>query len=112
MAVEGAPDVSGAFEDLTELFEILVHVFFDGVVSFLLGGDFLCTGTTKLDKFGAGSAKRIRPFTRTLRLSYIAGNFVEQVRRRNRTNEGSEYVSWKSVESLKGVERERDTVSG
>jgi hypothetical protein len=107
LAVEGAPDVSGAFEDLTELFEILVHVFFfDGVVSFLLGGDFLCTGTTKLDKFSAGSAKRIRPFTRTLRLSYIAGNFVEQVRRRNRTNEGSEYVSWKSVESLKGVERE------
>jgi hypothetical protein len=46
LAIEWTPDVSGTFEDLTELFEVLVHIFlFDGVAPFLLGGHFLCAGT-------------------------------------------------------------------
>jgi hypothetical protein len=58
LAVEGTPDVRGAFKDLTKLFEILVHVlFFNGVVSLLLGRDFLSTNTAKLDKSGTGRTK-------------------------------------------------------
>jgi hypothetical protein len=38
LAVEGTLNISGAFEDLTELFEVLVHVLlFNGVMSFVLG---------------------------------------------------------------------------
>jgi hypothetical protein len=37
-------------------------------------------------------------------MSYTAGNFVKQVRRRNRTNEGGEYMSGKSVKSLRRVD--------
>jgi hypothetical protein len=86
------------FKDLTELFEVLVHVLlFDGVISFLLGRGFLSTGTAKLDKFGAGGAKRVGPIASTFGLSNTTGYFIEQIRRRNRANEGGEYVSRKSV---------------
>lgn len=86
------------FEDLTELFEVLVQVlFFDGVVSFLLSRDFFSTDTAKLDKFGAGRTKRVGPITWTFGMSNTTGNFIEQIRRGNRANEGGEYVSRKSV---------------
>jgi hypothetical protein len=80
------------------LFEVLVCVLlFDGVTSFLLGRDFLSTDTAKLDKFGARRAKRVGPITWTFGLSNTTGNFIEQIRRRNRANEGGEYVSRKGV---------------
>jgi len=80
------------------LFKVLVCVLlFDGVVSFLLGRDFLSTDTAKLDKFGTGRAKRVGPITWTFSMSNATGNFIEQIRRRNRANEGGEYVSRKSV---------------
>lgn len=43
----------------TELFEVLVHVLFDGVMSILLGRDFLSTDTAELDKFSVGRARRV-----------------------------------------------------
>ena len=80
------------------MFEVLVRVLlFDGVISFLLGRDFLSTDTAKLNKFGAGRAKRVGPITWTFGLSNITCNFIEEIRRRNRANEGGEYVSRKSV---------------
>jgi hypothetical protein len=57
LAIKGTPNISSALKDLAKLFEVLVYVFlFNGVVSFVLGGDILCAGTTKLNKFDAGSA--------------------------------------------------------
>jgi hypothetical protein len=57
LTVEGTLDVSSTLEDFTKLFEILVTVlFFNSVLPFLLGRCFLCAGTAKLNKFGAGSA--------------------------------------------------------
>jgi hypothetical protein len=80
------------------LFEVLVRVLlFDGVTSFLLSRDFLSTDTAKLDKFGAGRAKRVGPITRTFGLRNTTGDFVEQIRRGDRANERCEYVSRKSV---------------
>jgi len=100
LAIKGTPNVSGAFEDLAKLFKVLVHVFlFNGVMSFLLGGDIFCAGTTKLNKFDACSAQGVRPFTRAFSLGYTARDFVEQIRRGNRADERGEYVSGKSVES-------------
>jgi hypothetical protein len=86
------------FEDLTELFEVLVQVLlFDGVITFFLGRNFLSTDTAKLDEFGTGRAKRIGPFTWTFGLGNTTSNFIEKIRRRDGANEGGEYVSRKSV---------------
>jgi hypothetical protein len=105
LAVEGTPNVSGAFEDLTKLFEILVHVLlFNGVVSFLLGRNFFSTDTAEFDKSGAGGAKWVWPIAWTFGVSNTTSDFIEKVGRGNRTNEGGEYVSGKSVESLKMTE--------
>jgi hypothetical protein len=80
------------------LLEVLVHILlFDGVTSFLLGRGFLSTDTAKLDKFGASRAKRVGPITWTLSMSNATGDFIKQIRRWNRANEGGEYVSRKSV---------------
>lgn len=60
------------------MFEVLVHVLlFDGVISLLLGRDFLRTDTTKLDKFGTGRAKRVGPITWTFGLRNTTGNSIE-----------------------------------
>jgi len=78
LAVEGTLNISRAFKDLTKLFEVLVHVLlFDGIISFLLGRNFLSTDTAKLDKFGAGRSKRVGPIAWTFGLSNTTGNFIE-----------------------------------
>jgi len=87
-------------EDLSKLFEVLVHILLFDDEPFLLCRDFFSASTAKLDKFATSSALRVRPIVRTFGLCYTTGNLVKKVGRGDRTNERGEYVCRKSIKSL------------